>query len=481
MFTNSHTLLLIIQHPNFNFSLFIIITIIMELTFANTHNMIAFLTKSDASDEFEQIIDFLNTHVIKCALMTSSRLDDVDSVDCLPNDEIFAELARIGYEKPSTKLTFYKEFFSDQWKFLIHTILQCMSAKRTAWNEFSSSMASAVICLATVGDLSSHTTKYTSHALTQKVFANRRRVGKSFSVVDTPLFYGMLGPQQAQDVEDVAKDEYDVNEVSDEPTPPSPTPVTPPPPPQQEHIPSPPQAKTTQPSPPPQQQPLQTDEISMTLLNQLLETCDTLIKQVSNLEQDKVAQAIEITKLKQRDTDEAEPTKVEEVIEVVTAAKLMTKVVTTAATTITVAQVPKASAPRRRKGVVIQDPEETATTSVIVDSEVKSKDKGKGILVEEPKSLKRQAQIEQDKAFARELEAELNVNINWNDVVDHVKRKEKQDNTVMRYQALKRKPITKAHARKNTMVYLKNTAGFKMDFFIGMTYTDIRPIFEKHK
>nr|GEZ89806.1 hypothetical protein [Tanacetum cinerariifolium] len=84
---------------------------------------------------------------------------------------------------------------------------------------------------AQVGDLSSHTTKYISHALTQKVFANIRRVGKSFSGVDTPLFYGMLGPQQAQDVEDAVEDEYDVNEVSDEPTPPLPTPVTPPPPP----------------------------------------------------------------------------------------------------------------------------------------------------------------------------------------------------------------------------------------------------------
>nr|GEX03178.1 ribonuclease H-like domain-containing protein [Tanacetum cinerariifolium] len=36
------------------------------------------------------------------------------SVDCLPNEEIFAELGRIGYEKPSTKLTFYKACFSDQ-------------------------------------------------------------------------------------------------------------------------------------------------------------------------------------------------------------------------------------------------------------------------------------------------------------------------------------------------------------------------------
>nr|GFD54723.1 hypothetical protein [Tanacetum cinerariifolium] len=77
------------------------------------------------------------------------RLDDANGVDCLPNEDIFAELARMGYEKPSTKLTFYKAFFSRQWKFLIHTILQSMSAKRTSWNEFSSAMALAVICLST--------------------------------------------------------------------------------------------------------------------------------------------------------------------------------------------------------------------------------------------------------------------------------------------------------------------------------------------
>nr|GEZ58464.1 hypothetical protein [Tanacetum cinerariifolium] len=111
---------------------------------------------------------------------------------------------------------------------------------------------------------------------------------------------------------------------------------------------------------------------------------------------------------------------------------------------------------------------------------VKSKDKGKRIIVEEPKPLKRQAQIEQDEAFARELEARINVNINWNDVIDQVKRKERKDNTFMRYQALKRKPVTKAQARKNMMVYLKNMAGFKMDFFRGMTYIEIRPIFENH-
>nr|GEX44771.1 hypothetical protein [Tanacetum cinerariifolium] len=50
----------------------------------------------------------------------------------------------------------------------------------------------------------------------------------------------------------------------------------------------------------------------------------------------------------------------------------------------------------------------------------------------------------------------------------------------MRYQALKIKPITEAQERKNMMIYLKNMAGFKMDFFRGMTYTEIRPIFQKH-
>nr|GEV47503.1 hypothetical protein [Tanacetum cinerariifolium] len=66
-------------------------------------------------------------------------------VVCLPNEEIFAGLAQMGYEKPSTKLAFYKAFFSIQWKFLIHTILQSLSAKRTSWNEFSTAMDSAVV------------------------------------------------------------------------------------------------------------------------------------------------------------------------------------------------------------------------------------------------------------------------------------------------------------------------------------------------
>nr|GEY06891.1 hypothetical protein [Tanacetum cinerariifolium] len=97
----------------------------------------------------QALVDKKKVVITEATIRYALRLDDAEGVDCLPNEEIFAELARMGYEKPSTKLTFYKAFFSSQWKFLIHTILQSISAKRTPWNEFSSAMASVVICLST--------------------------------------------------------------------------------------------------------------------------------------------------------------------------------------------------------------------------------------------------------------------------------------------------------------------------------------------
>nr|GEW62302.1 hypothetical protein [Tanacetum cinerariifolium] len=259
-----------------------------------------------------------------------------------------------------------------------------------------------------------------------------------------------------------------------------------------------------------------------------LETCITLTRRVEHLEQDKIAQTLEITKLKQRvkklerriklkvsklrkikkvrtahRIDTSEDTVMDDVSKLggiianidadedvtcrmllilvrklllmmrlkrvatrasrssgsSTTAKLMTEVVTAASATITAVDIlitaaaltltTAPSAARRRKGVVIRDPEETITISTIIHTEPKSKDKGKGIMVHEPKPLKKKIQIEQDEAYARE------------------------------YQALKRKPQTEAQARKNMMIYLRNLAGFKMDYFKRMTYDDISPIFEK--
>nr|GEV16518.1 uncharacterized mitochondrial protein AtMg00810-like [Tanacetum cinerariifolium] len=261
-------------------------------------------------------------------------------------------------------------------------------------------------------------------------------------IMDRPLFKSMIVAQEVGEgatevnVEDVlvvgVADEGaasvaddDVSAIVDEPSIPSPT-------------------LPTQPPPPSPDIPFTSQKSPRNLLHTLLESCITLTKRVENLEHDKIAQALEITKLKQKN--------------------ILSKVVIVASATITAADA-------------------TITVAALILttalSAARRRKEGKGILVQELKPLKKKTQIEQDVAYAKELEVELNKNIDWDEVIDQVKRKEKEDNDVMRYQALKRKPQTEAQARKNKMIYLRNMAGFKMDYFKGMTYDDIRPIFEK--
>ncbi|GKE91731.1 hypothetical protein Tco_1572826 [Tanacetum coccineum] len=137
-----------------------------DLKFADTHNMVVFLDKPTESEGFKQIVDFLNANLIKYALtinptiyiscikqfwstvkaktinkevqlhalvdgkkiiVTESsvrrdlQLVDEKGIDCLPNSTIFENLQ--GWDM--------------------------RNLKTTAWNEFSSTMASAIICVAT--------------------------------------------------------------------------------------------------------------------------------------------------------------------------------------------------------------------------------------------------------------------------------------------------------------------------------------------
>ncbi|GKC16556.1 hypothetical protein Tco_1013338, partial [Tanacetum coccineum] len=97
----------------------------------------------------QALVDGKKIIITKGTVRRDLQLEDAKGIDCLPNATFFEQLTLMGYEKLSQKLTFYKAFFFPQWKFLIHTILQCLSAKTTAWNEFSNTIASAIICLAT--------------------------------------------------------------------------------------------------------------------------------------------------------------------------------------------------------------------------------------------------------------------------------------------------------------------------------------------
>nr|GFC99583.1 hypothetical protein [Tanacetum cinerariifolium] len=96
----------------------------------------------------------------------------------------------------------------------------------------------------------------------------------------------------------------------------------------------------------------------------------------------------------------------------VTTAKLITEVVTAAATQVVAASTPIPAAKpktltitaapvvstRRRKGVVIRDPEEELHTDTLAETPT-LKDKGKGILIEAPKPMKKKDQVEMDAEF----------------------------------------------------------------------------------
>nr|GFC08212.1 hypothetical protein [Tanacetum cinerariifolium] len=103
---------------------------------------------------------------------------------------------------------------------------------------------------------------------------------------------------------------------------------------------------------------------------------------------------------------------------------------------------------RRRKGVVIRDPEEELHTDTPAETPT-VKDKGKGILIEDPKPMKKKHQVKMDAEYAKKLQEELDKEheeaykqIDWNATLDH------------------------------------NTEGYKMEFFKGKTYDQILPIFQ---
>nr|GEX70195.1 hypothetical protein [Tanacetum cinerariifolium] len=410
--------------------------------------MVAYLTKSDASEGFNQVIDFLNGTYIKYALTVNPNiyvscikqfwntiaikkvndvtrlqalvdknkvvvieaairevlwLDDAEGVDCLPNEEIFTVLARMDYEKPSTKLTFYKAFF------LSHLVRNVDSTNKF----YMYPCFLQLLIRKQVGDLSTHTTKHTSPALTQKVFANMRRVGKGFSRVDTPLFEGMLG-------DDIAA-QGEVPTITQETSIPSPTPTIPPSQPPHD-IPSTYQALQS-----PQRIDTSDDTVMDDESNQwrIIDEMDKddIVVLIDEKEEDKKVDEAKVHESTQVQGRQAESQAKIYKINMDHASKVLIPVVTITDVPAKVAATPS----RRRKGVVIRDPEEESTTSSIISIANKSKDKGKGIMVEEPKPLKKKQQIEIDEEYARKLHVELNKDIECDVAIDHVKLNAKED------------------------------------------------------
>ncbi|GJR98766.1 hypothetical protein Tco_0270940 [Tanacetum coccineum] len=76
------------------------------------------------------------------------QLADASGIAMLPNDEIFEGMGQMGYPTDGT-FTFWKSFFTPQWRYLVHHLLHCISSKSGGWDQFGSNIATALICLST--------------------------------------------------------------------------------------------------------------------------------------------------------------------------------------------------------------------------------------------------------------------------------------------------------------------------------------------
>ncbi|GJY72240.1 hypothetical protein Tco_0475943 [Tanacetum coccineum] len=208
------------------------------LQFADTHNLVAFLSKPAESEGFEQIVDFLNANPIRYALtinptiytscieqfwatvkaktvngevqlqalvdgkkiiITESivrrdlQLEDAEGIDCLPNATIFEQLTLMGTMASviiclatNQKFNFSKYIFESMVK-----NLENMSGKFLMYPRFVQ-----VFLEKQLEGMSNHKRIYVTASHTKNIFRNMRRVGKGFSESETPLFQTMVVQHQ---------------------------------------------------------------------------------------------------------------------------------------------------------------------------------------------------------------------------------------------------------------------------------------------
>ncbi|GJS17011.1 putative ribonuclease H-like domain-containing protein [Tanacetum coccineum] len=140
--------------------------------------------------QLQALVDKKRVIITESSIRSDLHLDDAEGTDCLPNATIFEELAR-------------------------------MSAKSNAWNEFSSTMASLIICLAT--NQKFNLSKYIFDAMVKHLdggvkflmyplFANMKRAGKDFSGRITPLFDTIM-VQASEEVGEDSDHPTDSNQI----------------------------------------------------------------------------------------------------------------------------------------------------------------------------------------------------------------------------------------------------------------------------
>ncbi|GJS37728.1 hypothetical protein Tco_0536110 [Tanacetum coccineum] len=401
------------------------------------------------------------------------------------------EESRLSMKHPLEDIPSFKIMmvhFSPQWKFLIHTILHCLSPKKTAWEQFSSNVATAIICLATnitfnfsnlifkamVKNLDSkkkflmyprfiqillnkhqrlllpHKRTYPTPTLTQKLFSNMKRAFKGYSGVNTPLFQTMLIQDKGEGPTIPVVSHHIPTSGLSTSQPPSIPPSIQTMPVAEEAAPMP------HDSPLPRVHSLGSDEGSLSL-NELTVLCTSLSKKVESLEselkQTKYTYSTALTKLIKR------VKKLEQTI--------------------------KTSQARRRAKVMIFDAEEDEEdSSKLGRSLIEELDMDAGIsLVPPHMQLNKEGMLKivaADKDFVQQLQAGEKVSDEDlpRKLVELVNQRKKFF-AQQRAEAKRNKPMTPAQQKEYMSTYIKNKKGcYTLKQLKALSFEEVKEIFE---
>jgi hypothetical protein len=102
-------------------------------------------TVAEGPMEIVAMVDGEECVITESLVRTQLQLDDEGGVSEMTKEDILAGIRAIGYDGDGK--VWYKNLFCPKWRFLTHTLLQCMSSKSGGWDQFSTDIALAIVCL----------------------------------------------------------------------------------------------------------------------------------------------------------------------------------------------------------------------------------------------------------------------------------------------------------------------------------------------
>ncbi|GJR28490.1 putative ribonuclease H-like domain-containing protein [Tanacetum coccineum] len=436
-------------------------------------NVVDLLTKAfdvkivNGEQQLQALVDGKKIVVTEASVKRDPQLDDKEGTDCLPNATIFEELTRMG-------------------------------AKTTTWNEFSSIMASAIICLAT--NQKFNFSKYIFESMVKNLdntgkFLMYPRQGKDFSGRETSLFPSMV--VQAQE---------EMGEGSTIPTDPHHTPII--------NQPSSSQPQRKQKSRSPKEKDTQAPQSSVPsdpinvadeAVNKEPRGCIQTGEEIDDIDKDAEITLVDETQGRYGDEDmfgvnnldgdevvvESEVTDkagekrniVEEAVDVTDAVTIPVSVATITNVKLTLAQTLaelKSVRPKTKRLVMQELSESTPTISLQLPSQVEgqgSKDKGKAKMIEPENPLKKKDQIKFDKEEALRLQAKFDEEYRL--AKEKAQHKRRKHFTAKRVEEKRNMPPKRAQQRSIMCTYLKNKVGWKPKNLKNKSFANIQELFDK--